>query len=124
MRRFRPLRTLVAVLSFVSLAAPSLAALCPEAERCVMAGASVDEAAPACMPGMGGDCCREGEAPAGAPARDDAGQARAVAFVATMAAPIAPVPILDAGFRPADPRLPVRLPAAVPLYTLLATLLI
>lgn len=106
------------------MAAASLAVLCPEVERCVMAGASVEAAAPACMPGMGGDCCRKGEAPAGAPTRDDAAQARIVALVATMAAPIAPIPIFDAGFRPAEPRPAARLPAAVPLYTLLATLLI
>ena len=124
MPRSHLLRILVVAVSLGSLAAPSLAAFCPEVERCAMAGASVDGVAPACTPEMGGDCCREGEAPAGAPARDDVAPARAIALVATIAAPVAPMPVLAPDFRAADPATAARLPAAVPLYTLLATLLI
>ena len=123
MPKSRLLRALLVLLVLGSLAGASQAAFCPEVERCVMAGAASDGVAPACSPEMGGDCCEEG-APASAPAREESAQTRAMALVATVAAPVAVVPSVAPASRPVDSTPPARLQGAVPLYTLLATLLI
>ena len=124
MSESRLLRALLVLLVLGSLAGASQAAFCPEVERCVMAGAASDGVAPACSPEMGGDCCEEGEAPASAPAREESAQTRAMALVATVAAPLAVVPSIAPASRPVDATPPARLQDAVPLYTLFATLLI
>lgn len=124
MPKSRLLRTLLVLLVLGSLAGASQAAFCPEVERCVMAGAAAGGVAPACSPEMGGDCCETGESPAGPPTREESAQARAMVLVATIAAPVAVVPSVFPALRPGDSTPPARLQAAVPLYTLLATLLI
>ena len=118
------LRALLVAVSLGSFAGASQAAFCPDVELCAMAGATADGAAPACTPEMGGDCCQEGEAPAGAPARSDSAQPRATTLLATAALPVAGVLIPAPSFRAAESSTPERSPSAVPLYTLLATLLI
>ena len=123
MPRSRLFRALLVALSLASFAGASQATFCPDVERCVMAGAKADGVAPACAPEMGGDCCKEGETPAGAPSQDGSAQARA-SLVATTAEPVAAVVIPTPSFRPAESSTAARPPAAVPLYTLLATLLI
>ena len=119
----RLLRALLVLLVLGSFAGASQASFCPDVERCVMAGAAADGVAPPCTPEMGGDCCEEGEAPAG-PMREESAQARASVLVATIAAPVADVPSVVPAVRAADSSAPARLQPAVPLYTLLATLLI
>lgn len=124
MPRSRLLRTLLVLLVLGSLAGASQAVFCPEVERCVMAGATTEGVAPACSPEMGGDCCEEGETPASAPTREDSAQTRAMVLVATISAPAAVVPSVALALRSAGSTPAARLQAAVPLYTLLATLLI
>ena len=123
MPRSRLLRTLLVLLVLGSLAGASQAVFCPEVERCVMAGATPEGVAPACSPEMGGDCCEQGETPASTPTREDSAQTRAMVLVATISAP-AVVPSVAPAVRSADSTPAARLQAAVPLYTLLATLLI
>ena len=124
MPRSRLIRALLVVLVLGSFGGASQAAFCPEVERCAMAGGISEGVAPACSPEMGGDCCEDGEAPASAPARDESSQPRAIVLLATVSAPVAVEPITGPGLRPADSMPAARLQAPVPLYTLLATLLI
>ena len=122
MSRSRLFRALLVALSLASFAGASQATFCPDADRCVEAGAKANGVAPACAPKMGDDCCKEGETPAGAPSQDGSAQARA-SLVATTAEPVAGVLIPTSSFRPAESIIAARPPGAVPLYTLLATLL-
>jgi hypothetical protein len=123
MRSSRLLRTLFVGLALGALAVAGQAAFCPDVDRCVMAGATPEQVAPACTPEMGGDCCEEGEAPAGEPTREEA-SARAIAWVATGATPVSVVAIDASRPLPLAPSPAAPHQAAVPLYTLLATLLI
>ena len=124
MPRSRLLRALIVLVVLGSFAGAGQALFCAEVERCVMAGAPADGVAPPCTPEMGGDCCEEGEPPTGPPTREETAQARTPALVAAIADPVAVVPSFIPAVRPADASSPARLQAAVPLYTLLATLLI
>ena len=124
MPRSRLARALLVLLLLASFAGASQAAFCPEVERCAMAGAIPEGVAPVCSPEMGGDCCEDGEAPASAPARDESSQPRAIVLLAIFSAPVVVEPIAGPGLRPADAMPASRLQAPVPLYTLLATLLI
>jgi hypothetical protein len=123
MYRKRLLRTLLVALTLASLAGAGQARFCAAVEHCAMAGAE-DQAAPSCMPEMGGDCCAEGEAPSGTPSRGEATYTSPSPLLSTAATPVAPrlgpAPPAhpDHGTPPAGPS------ASVPLYTLLATLLI
>jgi hypothetical protein len=117
-------RILIVTLALGCLAAGNFAVLCPDVERCVVAGVTEPGLAAACAPGMGSDCCLEGKAPEGTPSREDASQARATTLVATLAQPIAPVVIAALGPGVVASRGPARVCAAIPLYTLFATLLI
>jgi hypothetical protein len=124
MHRKRRLRSLLVGLTLASLAGAGHARFCAAVEHCAMAGAEDHSAAPSCMPEMGGDCCEEGEAPSGTPSRGDATYTPPSPLLSTAAAAVAPrlaaAPLArpDHGSPPAGPS------ASVPLYTLLATLLI
>lgn len=124
MPRKRLLRIPLMVLSLGALAAVSQATFCSDVKRCAMAGAAEDGVAPLCTPEMGSDCCAEGEDPAGAPSRNDASRISTLTLLATAIETVPPVATLALPSWPADVPAPARLSTTVPLYTLLATLLI
>ena len=121
-RRFSP-RPLAALTAVLAVALAGQTAICSRAADCAM-NAAPTASAPTCTPAMGLDCCAREQSRQPAPRRaDEQGVKLAPAVLALPAAAPALSAVRCAWAFGQAPR-PAAAASPVPLYTLLATLLI
>ena len=115
-------RSIVALLTTLSLMVAAQTVLCPRTAGCTMQGAKSGSARP-CTPAMGKDCCKPRQSPANAPQRTEDQVAKAAPALAALPV-VTQTALAWLGSSPAPAGRIVPQAQPVPLYTLFATLLI